>query len=387
MSIKYKYILGIIFLISTTTWAQDHEEPVDTTHSEVEHEHGHESFNATETILYHVQDTHNWHLFELPSGDDIVPVEIKLPWFFYSSRDGWIFATNLEQLPDKGYIAVHDELHALNKGVEVNKEMLSGHGHETMFDEEWLASNTDEAVSVIDLSLTRTSFQMILIGVILILVFTAVARGYSKNQGKAPKGIQSFFEPIIMFVRDEIARSWMGNHADRFVPYLLTLFFFIWFSNLLGLTPFNSNIAGNLSVTAALAVLTFILTQVNGSKDHWKHVFNTPGVPWYLKFLIPLVPIVEFTGLFTKPFALAIRLFANISAGHFMTLGLVCLIFILGNNGESPGAAIGIAPVSILFGLVVFGLEMIVAIIQAYVFTLLTAVFVGMALETHDDHH
>ncbi|MEL6592925.1 MAG: F0F1 ATP synthase subunit A, partial [Bacteroidota bacterium] len=161
----------------------------------------------------------------------------------------------------------------------------------------------------------------------------------------------------------------------------------IWFANLFGLTPFNSNIAGNISVTAALAVLTFILTQVNASKDHWIHVFNTPGVPGWLKFGIPLMPAVEFLGLFTKPFALAVRLFANITAGHFMVLGLVSLIFIMGKGGTNFGGAMAIMPLSVLFTIVIFILEMIVAIVQPFIFTLLTAVFIGMAMESHDDHH
>lgn len=229
---------------------------------------------------------------------------------------------------------------------------------------------------------------MILIGLLLLLVFSAVAKAYTKRENEAPKGLQSFMEPIIVFVRDEVAKPYLGDKAGKFLPYLLTLFFFIWFSNLFGLLPFNSNIAGNISVTASLAILTFIITQVNASKDHWKHVFNTPGVPSWLKFGgLPLLPVVEFIGLFTKPFALAIRLFANITAGHFMVLGLISLIFIMGDNGTSLAGGFGIMPLSVLFTLVIFALEMIVAIIQPFIFTLLTAVFIGMAMESHDDHH
>ncbi|MCB1148293.1 MAG: F0F1 ATP synthase subunit A, partial [Leptospiraceae bacterium] len=163
-----------------------------------------------------------------------------------------------------------------------------------------------------------------------------------------------------------------------------TLFFFIWFSNMFGLTPLNSNIMGNISVTAALAVLTFIIVQFNGTKDYWRHIFAMPGIPIAI---VPLMTVIEIISLFVKPFALAIRLFANISAGHFMVLSLISLIFILGKSGESIGGALGIMPITILFTLAILSLEVIVAIIQAYIFTLLTAVFIGMAHESHDDHH
>jgi len=386
MPIKYKLILGLIWFTCATAWGQNHTEHEDEHATESHHEDGHEDFNATETILHHIEDTHNWHIVDIPASDGkYIPVELKLPWLFYSSRDGLVFVPGSDALKEMGYVVHEQKLHAVEPGVEIPES--EGHGHHSSISEEWLAEHKAEDVSLVDLSITKTSLQMIMIGFTMMLVFVSVARGYKKNEGEAPKGIQSFFEPIIVFIRDDVARSWIGKSADRFVPYLLTLFFFIWFSNLFGLMPFNSNIAGNLSVTAALALLTFIITQVNGTKDYWGHIFNTPGVPWYLKFGIPLVPLVEFVGIFTKPFALAIRLFANISAGHFMVLGLVCLIFILGNNGANPTGALAISPITILFTLVVFGLEMIVAIIQAYIFTLLTAVFVGMALEEHDDHH
>ena len=239
-------------------------------------------------------------------------------------------------------------------------------------------------VTALDFSMTKTAFQMLLIGIIMLLVFTTVARGYKKRAGKAPKGIQSFMEPIIMFVRDEIARTYIPiKSSDKFVPYLLTLFFLIWFSNLLGMTPFNSNIAGNISVTVGLSLISFFVILISSKKDFWAHIFWFPGVPVPVK---GLMFIVELMGLFTKPFALAIRLFANISAGHFMILALVSLIFIMGDNGANLAAGFGVSPLSVAFTLFIYGLETIVALVQAYVFTLLTAVFIGQAMETHDDH-
>jgi len=343
---------------------------------------------ASDVILHHILDSHDWEILE-PN------VVIHLPWIFYSSRDGFVFSGGGEALLEKGYVAHHSHVYALKAGQTV---ALDHHGHPAVHGHEWdefMESGVDDSVTIYDFSITKTSLQMILIMTLLLLVMISVANAYKKRGDAAPKGLQSFMEPLIVFIRDEVARPYLHNKADAFTPYLLTLFFFIWFANLFGLMPFNSNIAGNISVTAALAVLTFILIQVNGTKDYWNHIFNTPGVPWWLKFGIPLMPIVEIIGLFTKPFALAIRLFANITAGHFMVLGLVSLIFIMGSGtvdgmmvaGENPAGGWGIAPLSVAFSLVIFCLEMIVAIIQPYIFTLLTAVFIGMAMESHDDHH
>lgn len=347
-------------------------------------------FNASEVILGHVLDTHDWHITDIPSGKDehghthYTPVAIHLPWLFYSSRDGVVF-TSTHHLGEKGYLAHKDKLYAMKAGVHPH---LDDHGHmhleEGVTFAQWKAENVDVSVMVLDFSITKTSLQMLLIGIIMLLVFISVAKAYRRNQGKAPSGMQSLFEPIIIFIRDEVAKPYLKEKTPVFLPYLLSLFFFIWFSNLLGLTPLNSNIAGNISVTAALAFLTFLIINFNGSKDYWMHIFAPPGVPNALRFT--LMPVVEVIGVFTKPFALMIRLFANISAGHFMVLSLVSLIFILGKGGQNIGGALGAMPLSLVFTFAIFFLEMIVAIIQAYIFTLLTAVFLGMAMESHDHH-
>lgn len=351
-----------------------------------------EKFNAKETILHHVLDTHDWHITDIPAGIDengkkkYKPIALHLPWFFYSSEKGFQFAGSSKSLPEMGFLAHHDHLYALKDNVKVP---LDEHGHldiEGEF-EEWEAANIDHHHKIYDFSITKGSLQMLLVGLAMVLVFGAIAKAYARNKGKAPSGMQSFFEPIIIFIRDDIAKEYLQEKATKFLPYLLSLFFFIWFANLLGLTPFNSNIMGNISVTAALALLTFILVNVNGNKDYWKHIFNTPGVPWWLKFGIPLMPVVEIIGVFVKPFALMMRLFANITAGHMMVLCLVSLIFILGQNGLEPVIGFSIAPFSVALTVAIFLLEMVVAIIQAYIFTLLTAVFIGLAIEEHDDHH
>lgn len=366
-----------------------HQDHTDDTHAEASHGEE-EGFDASEVILHHVLDNHDWHITDIPAGSDAqghkryAPIAIHLPWLFYSSRDGWVFSST-HDLMAKGYLPYHDKVYALKAGAEAPHADEHGEMHLSEADwEAYKAASVDAETKIYDFSITKTSLQMLIIGLLLTAVFLSVARSYRRNAGGAPKGMQSLFEPIIVFIRDEIAKPYLHHKADRFVPYLLTLFFFIWFANLLGLTPLNSNIAGNISVTAALAFLSFLIINFNGTKDYWQHIFAPPGVPTALRFT--LMPVVEVIGVFTKPFALMVRLFANISAGHFMVLSLVSLIFILGKNGQSLGGALGAMPLSLLFTFAIFFLEMVVAIIQAYIFTLLTAVFLGMALESHDSH-
>ena len=337
-----------------------------------------EEYNASESIIHHVLNSHDWHLTDWPDGHGgKTPIALHLPWFFYNSSTGFEFYANTHALMESGkYVAYHEKPYMLKAGASAPADY---HGHGDL-DEGIL--NTD--VTIIDLSPSKTVVQMLLVGILLFFALRAVVKGYAKNKGKAPSGLQSLFEPIILFVRNDVAKEYLGKKADVFAPYLLTLFFFIWFANLFGLTPLSANITGNIAVTAALAFLTFILVQWNGTKDYWRHIFAMPGVPVPI---LPIMTIIEIISLFVKPFALMIRLFANISAGHFMILSLISLIFILGDAGESVGGAMGIMPLSIIFTILIFCLEMIVALVQAYIFTLLTAVFLGDAMTSHDDHH
>jgi F-type H+-transporting ATPase subunit a len=204
-------------------------------------------------------------------------------------------------------------------------------------------------------------------------VFLAVAKGYKNNAGKAPKGIQSFFEPIIVFVRDEIVKPNIGHNYEKYLPYLLTLFFFILLGNLLGLLPGAANLTGNIAVTLTLAVLTFIITNVSGNKAYWSHIFWTPGVPLPLRLVI--LP-VEIIGIFTKPFSLTVRLFVAITAGHIVLLSLISLAFIF--------QSVTVGFVSSLIVLFINLIELLVAGIQAYVFTLFTSLYIGMATADHD---
>lgn len=221
----------------------------------------------------------------------------------------------------------------------------------------------------------------------LVLFFmTRLAGMYKRGIGRntAPRGLfQNLFETIILFVRDEIARPNLGDKANKYLPYLLTAFFFILTSNLLGLVPFGATATSNLMVTVVLATFTFILTQLGGTKDYWMHIFWPPGIPTFVK---PILMPVELLGIFTKPIALAIRLFANMTAGHLVILSLIGLIFSFAQL-FGTGAGFGVAPVSVAFALFVYMLELLVSLIQAYVFTMLSALFISMAIaEHHHDH-
>jgi F-type H+-transporting ATPase subunit a len=209
-----------------------------------------------------------------------------------------------------------------------------------------------------------------------------MARHYTNNQGKAPKGIYNLIEPLIVFVRDDLARPTIGKRADAFVPLLLSIFFFIFVLNLFGLIPVfpgGANVTGNISITLVLALVVFITVTLNGNKYYWKHIFM-PDVPvWMYVIIIP----IEILGVILKPFVLMLRLFANITAGHIIILGFFSLIFIFGNMNPNLGFAV--SPLSVAFTVFMSLLELLVAFLQAFVFTLLSTIYIGMAVEEH--HH
>jgi F-type H+-transporting ATPase subunit a len=413
-------ILGIAFALNVASLkAQEHGDPhAPTTSPEGEGSgtvSGHElEDEISDVIIHHVMDTHDWHLADI--GE--TPIALHLPWILYNSHTGLEFFSSTHALAEnEHYLESHDKVyHVASKtpvhtfhnvaadSVEKNelKKMVAesadkyafvhhkgidraADGKKTKVDHVEVYELVP-GTTLIDFSLTKTGLQILIVAIVLFLMFTSVARAYKKRAGMAPKGLQSFMEPVILFVRDDVAKPYLHGKHDKFVPYLLSLFFFIWFSNMLGLTPLSSNIAGNTTITIMLALITLILIVANSTKDFWMHILWFPGVPVWMK---PLMFVVELMGFFTKPAALAIRLFANISAGHFMVLALISLIFILGDNGHSVGGAITIMPLSVAFSLFIFAVELLVAAVQAFVFSLLTAVFIGQAMETHahDDHH
>ncbi|MCX8112807.1 MAG: F0F1 ATP synthase subunit A [Bacteroidia bacterium] len=312
-------------------------------------------------ILGHVKDSYDWHITDIPWGKNpdgsthYIAISIPLPRLIYHPKSG------LSIFFVKGHTPSEIQADLESRGFTLTPE-----GKIAALD----------CQPIYDFSFTKTVFQLLIVGVLLLWLGRAAVRAYETSP--IPKGIARWIEPIVLFIRDEVARPMLHHHADRFLPYLLTLFFFIWLSNLFGLTPLNSNIMGNITLTFLLALLTFILVQVNGTKAYWQHIFWYPGMPVPLKiFLMPL----ELIGVFTKPFALMMRLFANIFAGHLMMLSVIGLIFILASVFQSVAAGLGVALFSVLLGLFVMALETIVAILQAYIFTMLTAVFLGAALE------
>jgi len=315
-------------------------------------------------IIGHISDSHHWHIIDYTNrhGQTIhlsLPLPVILwhdgePWFYSSDE---FYHSNTPATIGDDFVVLKDETFYITDSEGA-----------VQYDENGHITNASPA----DFSITRNVASMFLSMVLIMSMFISAARGYARHGMAPPKGLRAVLEPLILFVRDDIARGQIDkDKADKFVPFLLTLFFFIWINNLIGLVPFfpgGSNLSGNISFTATLAVFSFFAINLFGSRDYWKHTFTAPGVPFFVKFL--LVP-VEFVGLFTKPFALMIRLFANITAGHIVILSLVTMIFIL--------KSVYIAPVSILLSLVMLLLEFLVAVLQAYIFTMLTALFIGMS--------
>jgi len=351
------------FFVTPLLYAQ--EDTLKTTtaaHAEPEAE---KKFNLGKFALHHVADSHSWHVF----GDYTIglPVILSTPTGlatfnasdFHGDDEGKVVVERAGQR----FVSVHDKIYYASEGA-------NEHGAYAEHD----AAGKVKNARPLDFSITKNVCTLLLSVVLLLAVFLKVANGYKVRSGKSPKGLQSWFEPIIMFVRDDIAKPNLGHKYERFMPYLLTVFFFIWFNNMLGLIPFlpgGANLTGNISITVVLATITFLLVNFNGNKYYWKHIF-TPDVPWWL--YIVLVP-VEIIGIFTKPIALAIRLFANITAGHILVLALIGLIFVFNS--------VFVSFVSVPFALFIYGIELLVAFIQAFIFTILSALFIGMAIEEH----
>jgi F-type H+-transporting ATPase subunit a len=339
-SSRFSLILTLLFLSVFSTDLKASDKPAE----------GGEKFNASEVILHHVKDDHVWHLWDGHYGTIFLPVIVYTSdkgFDVFSSHNFYDEHHNI--VPYNGYVLDHNKIYL-----------------------------ADSHKRTLDLSITKNVAMLFINAAVLLIVFSAVSRGYRKNAGKAPRGIQSFFEPIILFVRDEVVKPNIGPRYEKFLPYLLTLFFFILFGNVLGLLPGAANLTGNIAVTCVLAILTFIITNINGNKAYWSHIFWTPGVPLPLRiFILP----VEIIGIFTKPLSLMVRLFVAITAGHIVILSLICLAFIFRSVWIGAGSSIMILFISLI--------ELLVAGIQAYVFTLFSSLYIGMAIADHghDDHH
>jgi len=316
-------------------------------------------FNASEVIFGHIRDSHYWHLFDWNGH----PVSFSLPVILYDNINGIsVFSASKFHHGHEAYNGY--------KIDETNK-----------MKERIVPVNPVGGQKLIDFSITKNVLAMIVSAFLLIWIMTNVAKKYQKNGiMKAPTGFQNALEPVITFMRDEVAKPNLGHKYMKYMPLILTVFFFIWINNMLGLLPGGANFTGNIAVTGCLAVVSFIAMIFSGNKHFWGHLFNPPGVPLGIKFL--LVPI-EIISLFIKPIALMIRLFANMLAGHIVILSVISMIFIFGALSTVVGWSF--VPVSLAFTIFMFFLELLVAAIQAFIFANLTAVFIGQAIE--EPHH
>ena len=329
-----------------------------------------EEFNVTEMIMHHVKDAHDFHIMDWNGH----AVSFPLPIILWTDNGLVTFMSSEFHHDDSGKVVVEKDgqrFVKFHEEIYYASETVSENGAYVNLDTAQHPTNAHP----MDFSITKLVFSMFLSILLLVLIFGLSARAYNNNG--VPKGIAKFTEPLIMFIRDEVAIPNIGEkHYSRYMPFLLSLFFFIWINNLMGLIPFfpfSANLSGNIAFTMILAVITFIITTLVANKDYWKHIFWMPGVPVPMKlFLAP----IEFMGIFIKPISLMIRLFANITAGHIIVLSLISLIFIF--------KSIWIAPVSVAFSFFISVIEVLVVAIQAYIFTMLSALYIGSAMEEHE---
>ncbi len=324
-------------------------------------------FNAMEMIMHHISDMHSWPLISYHKDGVKHEICIPLPIILIHKSNLFLFWSS-------------DFAHG--EKVVLNKDTYFKLYHEKIYISdasgalEINAENHPTNIKPFDISITRNVITLWLSAALLLLLFISIAKKY-RHEMQKPSGAQSVMEPIVMFVRDDIARDLLGKEkAEKYLPLLLTFFFFIWINNLLGLVPFfpgGSNLTGNIAFTMVLALLTLVVTLASGNKTYWTHIFAPPGVPGWVRII--LVP-VELIGIFTKPFALMIRLFANITAGHIIILSLISMIFIL--------KSIAFAPVTIVLVIIMSILELLVGLLQAFIFTLLSALFIGLTTNNED---
>ena len=319
--------------------------------------------DVKEIVFGHIGDSYEWHITTWGKTHITIP----LPIIVYSGSTGWhMFLSS--RLGENG---------GTYEGLSIAPEGSKYEGKLVEYDA------AGEQVRPWDISITKVTFALLFNSILLLVIVLSVAHWYRKRlQGaKAPGGFVGFMEMFIMMVNDDIIKSCVGPNYRKFAPYLLTAFFFIFINNMMGLIPFfpgGANVTGNIAITMVLAICTFLAVNIFGTKHYWKDIF-WPDVPWWLKVPVPMMPFIEFFGIFTKPFALMIRLFANMLAGHMAMLVLTCLIFISASMGPALNGTLTVA--SVLFNIFMNALELLVAFIQAYVFTMLSAVFIGLAQE------
>ena len=319
--------------------------------------------DVKEIVFGHVGDAYDWHITDI--GD--THITIPLPIIVHSSTTGW-HAFLSSRLEENG---------GAYEGFSIAPE---GSPYEGKLVEHDAAGNE---VRPLDISITKVTLALFINSLLLVIVVLSVARWYRRHPKEtgAPGGFVGLMEMLIMMVNDDVIKSCVGHNYRKFAPYLLTAFFFIFINNLMGLIPVfpgGASVTGNIAITFVLALCTFLAINIFGTKHYWKDIF-WPDVPWWLKVPVPMMPFIELFGIFTKPFALMIRLFANMLAGHVAMLILASLVFITASMGPALNGSLTVA--SVLFNIFMNALELLVAFIQAYVFTMLSAVFIGLAQE------
>ena len=329
-----------------------------------------DEFDVNEMIMHHIKDSHEFHIMDINGH----AVSFPLPIILWTDNGLVSFLSSAFKHDDSGSVIV------TRKGLDFVKY------HEKIFyannngSEKFISYDANGNIinkKPIDFSITKMVFSMFISMIFLVLIFVSTAKTYSNSRKGEPTGLGKFTEPLIMFIKDEVALPMIGEkNYHKYMPFLLTLFFFIWINNVMGLIPFfpfSANLSGNIAFTFVLAAITFIITTLVANKDYWKHIFWMPGIPVPMKlFLAP----IEFLGIFIKPISLMIRLFANISAGHIIILSLISLIFIF--------KSLWLAPASLFFSVFISLIEVLVVAIQAYIFTMLSALYIGSAIEEHE---
>jgi len=357
-------------------FGQDHE---------ASHEPKKDEVNVKEVIFGHVLDAHEFHFLDIEKKNgEHHAVTLPLPVILYSPQRGLdVFMSSKFHHGEhnyRNYMILTDE-----KIAELKLDPKKYNAQQIVAVND--AGQIDPSVKVYDISLTRNVVQMLFALLIFVWIMLRIARRYKKGEGvrTAPKGAQGLMEPVITFVRDEVAKPNLGHNYEKYLPYLLTVFFFILINNIFGLIPGSANVTGNIAFTVVLGLISFVVILFSSNKHYWGHIFNPPGIPMGVKFI--LVP-VEILGVFIKPMALIIRLFANMVAGHIIIICLISLIFIFAKM--SPAVGWGVSPLSVAFTIFIYFIEVLVAFIQAFIFAMLTAVFIGQAREGehhHDDKH
>ncbi len=328
-----------------------------------------EKSKINEHIAHHLQDSHEFVFFsDEATGEHFgfpLPVIIYDNGVKFFMSSAFNHGASVANVDGNYYALFHNKIYKTDAHGDLR---LDHHGHPTV-------------AEVMDFSITKSVLALLFTAVLLFVLFTGLAKTYKKGPNALPTGFGRVLEPLVLYVRDEIARPNIGEDKyKKFMPYLLTVFFLIWTLNLLGLTPLGVNVTGNITVTVCLALFTFFITQFSANREYWGHIFWMPGVPVPMKII--LAPI-EVLGMFTKPFSLLIRLFANITAGHTVVMGLIAIVY-LGKQQLGTGGSIG---VSMLLTLFISVIELLVAFLQAFIFTMLSSLFIGMAVQEHEHHH